>query len=82
MFTVSVELALTVSAALIGWSLYLTWGMKKLLGTHDTHLDAIEASNKAIDNNSRCMRELSHYVSFAYKRDTGETPPPFVDLPQ
>jgi len=88
----SMEVLLWICGAtvipLIGWGVHITWSLfeirsitKELLDMHkrpDDYGFGTDKQTKVIEDNTRAMESLTHYIKWLAVKQ-GETPPPPLD---
>ena len=83
---VNVEIALAVAIPLVTWGVWLSWTVQrasiKIVLLEEMHNNADDygfgtgKTNGLIQTNTRAMLELSHYIRWAIKENSGKEPPP------
>ena len=83
----SVALGTALATPAIGWAVYVTITLRRLLWEHGKQAEATDGLGAVIGKNTeafivvaRASRELAHYMRWLAKQQTGEEPPPYVDL--
>lgn len=77
---------LAVGIPLLSWGIWISWNVAKimfrvtrLLDMHE-HADdygfGTERTNKLIEDNTKAMNALVHYITWSIEHTTGQKPPP------
>lgn len=71
---------------LLGWCIHITWhlqrcrdGVARLLNMHEHPEDygfGTSRQTKVIEENTRAMRSLEHYIRWSLEKEHGMAPPP------
>ena len=74
---------------LVGWGIHVTWTLRKVRDDCNTllnmhyHADdfgfGTGKTNRIIEDNTRAMKALTHYIRWLGQHQSGETPPPPLD---
>lgn len=76
----------------IPWAFWVTRALMAVRAMEQTLLDMHKHPEETgfgtvgfrgvIEDNSRAIRELSHYISWSVKTQTGKEPPPYMERPK
>jgi len=78
-----------IALPILGWGIRITWLVgsthkktEKLVEMHlepDRYGFGTIKSNKQLEDNTRAVKQLTHYMKWLVTEQTGKTPPPYVE---
>lgn len=81
--SISVDTLLWIIGAgmipVLGWGIHITWILQKTREDTKELTEGLPKQTKVIEDNTRAMKSLTHYIQWLGRQQTGIKPPPPLD---
>lgn len=74
---VGLEVVLAVGAPLLGWTVYVTWALRRIVWMNE-HPERTGVG-QMLRANTRAIKEVAHYIRWMAEQNAGSKPPPYLD---